>query len=107
MILGKFLKVSEVSDGDLIMFTDEGEWVESTKFKNPDGSFKQMLQFTIELPNGESRTFTVNKINKENLVSAWGRDTKKWIRKSAEIILKEGEVGGEIKTLIRLKPSEE
>ena len=108
MILGtKFLKVSEVSDGDLIKFLNEGVWIESTRFKYPDGSPKQQLQFEIETMTGEKRILTLNKINRENLVASWGRDTKNWIGKQAEIILKEGEVAGEIKTLIRLKPSEE
>jgi len=35
---------------------------------------------------------------------AWGRDTAKWIGKMAEITLKEIEVAGEDKTVIRLKP---
>lgn len=107
VILGaKFLKVKEVKNGDLIRFVDEGVWVESKTFKYKDGNPQQQLQFQVEDSNGETKTFSMNKINRETLTAAWGRDTKNWIGKFAEITVREVEVGGEIRDAIRLKAKE-
>lgn len=106
MILGgKFLKVADCKAGDVIKFLDEGVWEESRSFKNDDGTPKHQCQFQIEHA-GEEKTITLNKTNREALIASWGRDTAKWIGKTAEIMLKEVEVAGEDKTVIRLKAKE-
>jgi len=103
MILGgKFLKVADCKTGDKIKILDEGVWEESRSFKNDDGTPKHQCQFQIEHA-GEEKTITLNKTNREALIAVWGRDTAKWIGKEAEITLKEVEVAGEDKTVIRLK----
>jgi len=103
MILGgKFLKVADCKTGDTIEFIDEGVWEESRSFKNDDGTPKHQCQFQIK-HGGEEKTITLNKTNREALIAVWGRDTTKWIGKLAEITLKDVEVAGEDKTVIRLK----
>jgi len=99
---GKFLKVSDCKTGDTIEFLDGGVWEESRTYKNDDGTPKHQCQFQIK-HGGEEKTISLNKTNREALIASWGRDTDKWIGKSAEITLKEVEVAGEDKTVIRLK----
>jgi hypothetical protein len=107
MILGvKFLKLEDVTTGDLIKFLNEGEWIESKRFKYTNGNPKQQLQFNIELGSGEKRVFSLNKINREKLIELWGNDSKNWIGKYAQIVIKEAEVAGEMKEVIRLKAND-
>ena len=99
---GKYLKVSDCKTGDTIEILDEGVWEESRTYKNDDGTPKHQCQFQIK-HGGEEKTISLNKTNREALILAWGRDTSKWLGKKAEITLKEVEVAGEDKTVIRLK----
>lgn len=95
----KFLKVSEVKDGTIIKFTNEGVWRDSRKFTYPDGSVKKEFVITIEV-DGENKSFTLNKTNRDTLKLAWGKDTKEWIGKEARIKLVDGFVGGVMKKLM-------
>jgi len=99
---GKFIKTSDCKTGDIIEFLDGGVWEESRSFKNDDGTPKHQCQFQIK-HGGEEKTMSLNKTNRDTLILAWGRDTDKWIGKTAEITLKEVEVAGKDTIVIRLK----
>jgi hypothetical protein len=102
----KFLKTDEVKNGDVITFLSEGVWQESTKYKYDDGNPRK--QFVMEVQYaGESRSFTVNATNRNELVNAFGNDTSVWVGKSATIELVKVSVGGKIKNSILLHPVKE
>jgi hypothetical protein len=105
MILGsKYYSGKKAVDGDVLEILDEGKWVES-KFKRPDGTFKNSFQMTVQV-NGEKYSFNVNKKNSDTMIAAWGNDTLLWIGKKANVHLKEVEVAGEDVIAIRLVPTD-
>ncbi len=103
MLLANFVKVTDYQTGDTLKFCDEGNWIESKRFKYTDGNPQQQLQFLVEDESGAKKTLTVNKTNKENLVKVWGLDTKNWVGKVARITIKEVEVAGKDTKVIRLE----
>lgn len=100
----KYLKKEEIKSGDKIIIKTEGEFVKSKKFTYPDGTPRDQFQITIELSSGEERTLVLNKTSRNNLKSAWGRETKDWIDRFAVISLVDIMVGGDIKKSIVLLP---
>lgn len=67
-----------IKDGDIVKLLDEGEYKD---IKGTDGKIKKVLQFQLELPNGEIKTYTMNITTQRELISAFGDDSKNWIGK--------------------------
>lgn len=103
----KFLKKDEVAEGDIIKFIDEGAWVESRKFTNPDGSPKTQFQITIELADSSTRTLSMNKMSRTNLKDKWGKNTADWVGNIAEIHFETALVAGKTQNILILRPIEE
>ena len=100
-----YLKSADVNDGDSITILSEGEWIESRRFTNPDGSAKN--QFVIELDYaGEAKHLTLNATNRGALIMAFGKETKDWINKRATIQKIKVSVAGSIKDSIILCPEQ-
>lgn len=98
----KWLSATIVKDGDMIKFEDAGEWKESS-FKNPDGSKKN--QYIIGVShNGSAYQMSLNKTNRDALITAFGNDSEKWVGQDAKIELAMGLIGGVKKTMILLTP---
>ena len=106
LLTDKFLKIAEVSDGDLIKIVDEGKWVESTRFQNPDGSIKRQCAFTIELADNSTRTLNMNAMSRDNLKFKWGRDTALWVGKLAKITIEEAIIAGRKQKMLILMPED-
>jgi uncharacterized phage-like protein YoqJ len=104
MILGSgnFLKTSEVQNGDIITFRDEGLWVENTKYKYPDGNNRVDFVIKIEI-NGEEKSMRLNKTNREIVQAAYGNDTSKWLGKTAKITKEKMLVAGKKQDCILLE----
>lgn len=100
---GNYLKAGDLQGGETIEFLNEGEWISNTKFKHPDGNPKTDLVFLVRL-GSEERDFRCNKTNRENLKSAWGRDTKLWIGKKAYVSVENILVNGKKEKTIFLTP---
>jgi hypothetical protein len=83
---GKYLKVDDVRDGDLIIFKDEGSWVESTKYTYEDGNPKQDFVMKIE-HKGNDYLLRINKYSRDEIVPVYGQDTKDWVGKQAKIAI--------------------
>jgi len=79
-----YVKTAEVKDGDTIIFRNEGEWIENTTYKYPDGNPKVDFVVKVEL-NGEEKSMRLNKTNRDIVINAYGNNTSKWIGKSAKI----------------------
>ena len=92
----KFLKASDVQNGDHITFRSEGQWQES-QFKNDDGSMKQQFVIEVEL-NGALQQMALNKTNRDVLVASWGDETRDWKGKTA--------VAEKMKIMVAGKPQE-
>jgi hypothetical protein len=103
MILGSgnFLKTAEANNGDIITFKDEGEWVENTKYTYPDGNPKVDFVIKVEI-NGDDKSMRLNKTNREIVISAYGKDTKKWIGKTAKITKEKMLIAGKKQDCIML-----
>ena len=104
MILGSgnYLKTAEVVNGTLITFKDEGNWVESTKYKYPDGNNRVDFVIKVEV-NGEEKSMRLNKTNREIVIAAYGNDTGKWIGKTAKITKEKMLVAGKKRDCILLE----
>ena len=102
----KYLKVDDVKTGDVIKINNEGDWVESTKYKYDDGSFRK--QFVMEVVHAaEPVLLTVNATNRNNLTNAWGNNTSNWVGKVASIELIKVSVAGKLMNSILLNPVKE
>ncbi len=103
---GKYLTSKVLKDGDVIEIISEGEWGESSKFMNQDGTPKKELVFEVKF-NGDDYSFRMNATNRNTLVLAFGRDTKKWIGKKAGVTFQKALIAGKMQDVIILSPQVE
>lgn len=106
----KVVKVSELSQfvqagvdvktGDVVTFKDEG--VIRPAEETPFG--REVFQITVELPNGEEKTLTMNRTSIRNISKEYGDDTKEWIGKQAVVTIVQQNVRGNLKDVIYLNP---
>lgn len=99
-----YLKPTDITDGDMITFINEGMWAESNKFKKPDGTPTSSFQIEVKLPSGAIKTASLNKKSRENLINFYGNDTKDWIDKEALVNLKTAFIAGQEKEIIIFSP---
>lgn len=106
MMGGNYLKTTDANSGDKITFKDEGEWIESTRWKYDDGNPR--VDFVIKVDfNGDEKSLRLNKGNREILTEAFGNDTKEWIGKTASITKEKVMVAGKKMDTIVLEVSAE
>ena len=98
-----YLKSADVQQDEEVKFMSEGEWSESKKFTNPDGTAKQQFIVKVEC-GGETKDFTLNATNRNTLIQHFGKDTALWVGKSAKIQLVQQNVAGSLKSVIYLDP---
>lgn len=78
--VGRFAKKGEdYKDRDLITILNEGETVDST--------FGPGSVFKVRVPNNEERAFRFNKTSINNMIDAFGDDSKEWIGKQVKVWL--------------------
>jgi hypothetical protein len=93
----KYLKASDVNNGDYVLFIDEGREMTSRTYKYPDttmagtphplaGQFKVQFEIGVDY-KGEEKLLTINKTSFKTLASNWGYETNDWIGKKATITL--------------------
>ena len=98
---GKWIKVKEVNNGDILTFKDEGSWQENAKFTYDDGKPKK--DFVIIVDHlGEEKQMRLNGKNRKILSEVYGKNTALWVGKTATITKKIVEIAGEDKEVIRL-----
>jgi len=81
---GNYLKVENVSEGDLVVFKDEGEWVESTKYTYDDGNPKSAFVIKVD-HKGSEYNLRLGKFSRDEIIPVYGDDTKDWVGKEAKI----------------------
>ena len=100
---GKYLKTAEVNTGEFLEFLSEGEWIENTRYKYPDGNPR--VDFIVKIKhNEEEKSFRVNKTNRDILIQAWGVETQDWVGKKAKIEIETVLAGGKRMKTILLHP---
>lgn len=78
--VGQFAKKGEdYKDRDIVTIANEGRQVE--------GTFGMQDVFLVKLPNGEEKNMTFNQTTINNLIDAYGEDSKLWIGKTAKVWL--------------------
>jgi hypothetical protein len=98
-----YLKTSEVNTGDQVKFVDEGRWVVSKKFTNPDGTPRNQFEIGVEF-NMEERVVTLNSTSRNALKEAYGKDTSKWISKKGHISVMDVLIGGKKAKSMLIEP---
>lgn len=96
-----YLKVDDVQNGDTVTFLDEGQWIESTKFKYEDGTPRKQAVFSVMFKT-EEKDMNVNATSRNALKAAWGQDTSLWVGKVARIELVKQNIGGSLRNVIYL-----
>ena len=90
---GDYVKTDEVSEGDVIAFLDEGDWVKSARFTYEDGNAKQDFVMRVRWRDME-KSMRINKTNRDAMVVAYGANTAEWVGKMAQITKEKVMVGG-------------
>ena len=103
-IISPFLKAGiNVKKGDIIKLVDEGFQKEMIGF---DKKSKMVWEFTVELPNGENKAYTMNVSTQKVLIEQYGEDTKNWIGKPLEVSIERKPINGKVVNIIYLLPPE-
>ena len=91
---GNYLKTADVMNGDRITFKDEGEWIESSRYKYDDGTPK--VDFVIGVDHkGVEKKMRLNKTNRDILMEGYGsNDTADWVGRTAVITIEKVLVAG-------------
>ena len=93
-----YVKVNKnIKNGDIVKLLDEGKY----ETKEIGGERKKLLKFDMELADGSGKIYTMNKTTQQNLIEAWGQDSKEWIGKELKAWVKQQmSFGKEIDVLI-------
>jgi len=91
---GSWAKVGQdLKDGDLITILDEGKEVE--------GKFGKRNVFSIKTTNG-IKNLTFNQTTINNLIDAFGTETKQWVGKIVKVWIIKQNVGGVLRNVVYL-----
>ena len=78
--VGAFAKKNEdYKDGDLLTIANEGKQVE--------GQFGVQDVFLVKLPKGDEKNLTFNQTSINNIIDAYGPDSKQWVGKQVKVWL--------------------
>lgn len=87
--VGQFAKKGvDIKDGDFITVANEGRQIE--------GQFGTQDVFLMKLANGEEKNVSLNQTSLNNLIDAFGEDSKNWIGKQVKVWLIRSNVQGKI-----------
>jgi len=92
----EFLNSTMISDGDLVVIADAGE------FKAPSvtGLNRVVFHIGVTLPDGRFKIWSCNKTSQGNLAKAYGDDTAGWVKKQVTIKIVPQNVRGEMKDVL-------
>lgn len=100
---GDYLKTEEAQNGDIVVFEDGGNWIESQRWKNEDGSPK--WDFVIKVKwHDVTKSMRLNKTNRDALILAYGNETEGWVDRAAKITKEKVMVAGKKMDTIVLTP---
>lgn len=97
IIQSKYIKPREnIQEGDIVKIKDEGKYKE--------GKYGPQLEFQLELPNKQIKSYTPNTQTQINLKNEFGGDSKAWIDKPLKAWIFESVKKGEVKLQLILSP---
>jgi len=96
-----WLRSTDVEDGDLVTIT--GEHRVRPAEETPFG--REVIEVPVKLKDGTEKTWTMNKTTLRTLMEAWGSDTKNWVGKKVQIMIREQPVRGSLKKVLYGKPA--
>lgn len=80
-------KDDEIVDGDSVIILNEG--MES------EGNYGPQFVIAIRLADGEKKAITLNQVSENNMIEAYGDDSKTWVGKKAIVFIEKKKIGGE------------
>ncbi len=93
--IGNFAKKGEdIRQDDIVVIANEG--------KEVDGTFGKQDVFLIKIENGQEKNVTLNQTSINNLIDAYGDDSKNWIGKNAKVWLIRTMVSGKMRDVLYL-----
>ena len=97
-VQGEFAKAGvDITDGSMITLLDEGTIT--------SGEFGDRHTFKVQTQNGE-KNLSLNQTSKNNLVDAFGTDSKLWIGKKVKAWVIKTMVSGKLRNVVYLAPSD-
>ena len=99
---GNYVKTADVSNGDMITFKSQGDWIENTRYQYPDGNNKVDFVIKVEI-KGEEKSMRMNATNRKVIIAAYGEETQDWVGKTARITKVNALVGGKMQDCIILQ----
>jgi len=88
----------DIFNGDIIKILDEGKWI-TFKYKDKE---RKRLAFLIQTKYMTEKLLPLNRQSINNLIEAFGNETKNWIGKEARVWIFKSNVGGEFKDVVYL-----
>lgn len=88
---------ADIKDGDLVKILDEGQEVQKTF----QGKTSTAVVHKIETRNG-TKAITLNQTSINNLVDAFGKDSKEWIGKQVKVWILKVMVSGKLQNVAYL-----
>lgn len=86
-------KNEDVEDEDIITIKDAGKVI--------DGEYGERKVFTVETKNGD-KLLSFNQTSINNLIDAWGNETKDWVGKEAKVWMNRESIGGQMRYVVYL-----
>lgn len=106
--LNPYLSASDVQDGDVLVFTTEGELIEKDFSRaNEEADVRTILEIEVKLPSGKTKICSPNKTSRDAIKETFGPDTENWKDKSVKVELCKQNVGGKFRQVIYLTPVKE
>lgn len=98
-----WLKAQDIKDGDILKILDKGDFVTSAKFTKANGEPKKDFVCKVEY-NGNKYDLTINKSRRDDLISAFGKDSEGWVNKTCKVKQEDCKVGSKMLKTIKLFP---
>jgi hypothetical protein len=98
----EFLNASMVKDKEVVVMLDTGA------FREPEetGFQRTVFQVRVRLPDGRTKTWTMNKTTRSRLALAYGDDTASWVNRLVQVQVLQQNVRGEVKQVLYGYPVE-
>ena len=96
--LPEFLTPKDIGDEKIVVIIDEG--AAGTIRKGEGEVDVKTFELGVEVGQGNRKLWTMNKTSQRTLLTAWGKDTSKWIGKQATLFTVDQNVRGTMKKVI-------
>lgn len=101
-----YIKSSDLAEGQVIEFTNAGEWKTVDFSKAKDGSNKkQVFEIFVKHPNFSSpKSLILNSTSLNNLGTEYGTVTEEWVGKKAKVTFINMVAFGKMSKVLSLMP---